>query len=194
MPSAGALSRCPWAGADPLYRRYHDEEWGVPLHDERGLFELLILEGAQAGLSWITILRKRAAYRAAFADFDAAAIAAFGARDVKRLLADAGIVRNRLKISATIDNARAYLATRDELGSFDRYLWSFVDGRPVVNRFKRSAEVPAETDASRAMSRDLKRRGFRFVGPTICYAFMQASGMVNDHLVDCFRHRQIRAR
>ena len=189
-----ATTRCPWSGADPLYCQYHDEEWGVPLHDERALFELLILEGAQAGLSWITILRKRAAYRAAFAGFDAAAIAGFGARDVKRLLADPGIVRNRLKISATIDNARAFLATRDELGSFDRYLWSFVDGRPVVNRFKRPAEVPAETDASRAMSRDLKRRGFRFVGPTICYAFMQATGMVNDHLVDCFRHRQIRAR
>jgi DNA-3-methyladenine glycosylase I len=189
-----ATIRCPWPGDDPLYCQYHDEEWGVPLHDERGLFEFLILEGAQAGLSWITILRKRAAYRAAFADFDAAAIAAFGARDVTRLLADAGIVRNRLKISATIDNARAFLKTREELGSFDRYLWSFVDGRPVVNRFKRLSDVPAETDASRAMSRDLKRRGFRFVGPTICYAFMQATGMVNDHLVDCFRHRQIRNR
>ena len=185
-------TRCPWAGADPLYLRYHDQEWGVPLHNDRRLFEFLVLEGAQAGLSWITILRKRSAYRAAFARFDPRAVAAFGARDVRRLLADAGIVRNRMKIDAAIANARAVLAVQEEHGSLDRYLWSFVDGRPVVNRWKSMADVPAETDASRAMSKDLRRRGFRFVGPTICYAFMQAVGMVNDHVTGCFRYRQLR--
>jgi DNA-3-methyladenine glycosylase I len=184
-------TRCPWAGTDPLYTRYHDDEWGVPQHDDRRLFEFLILEGAQAGLSWITILRKRPAYRAAFARFDARAVAAFGARDVRRLLGDERIVRNRLKIDAAIANARAVLAVRDEHGSLDRYLWSFTDGRPIVNRWTRMADVPAETDTSRAMSQALRRRGFRFVGPTICYAFMQAVGMVNDHVTTCFRHRQL---
>ena len=185
------LTRCPWSGTDPDYVRYHDEEWGVPVHDDRLLFEFLILEGAQAGLSWLTILRKRAAYRAAFANFDAATVARFGARDVRRLLADAGIVRNRLKVAATIDNARAVLDVRERHGSLDAYLWRFVDGRPIQNRWSALRQVPAETDASRAMSKALRQQGFRFVGPTICYAFMQATGMVNDHLVDCFRHRQV---
>jgi DNA-3-methyladenine glycosylase I len=187
-----AVRRCPWADRDPLSTRYHDDEWGVPLHDDRRLFEFLVLEGAQAGLSWITILRKRPAYRAAFARFDPRAVAAFGARDVRRLLADEGIVRNRLKIDASIANARAVLAARDEHGSFDRYIWSFTGGRTIVNRWKRMADVPAETDASRAMSKDLLQRGFRFVGPTICYAFMQAVGMVNDHPATCFRYEQLR--
>lgn len=184
-------TRCPWAGTDLDYIRYHDEEWGVPVHDDRLLFELLILEGAQAGLSWSTILRKRAAYRAAFAASDADAVARFGARDVRRLLADPGIVRNRLKVAAAIDNARATLAMRAHHGSLDAYLWRFVDGRPVQNRWTSIRQVPAETDASRAMSKALRADGFRFVGPTICYAFMQATGMVNDHLVDCFRHRPV---
>ena len=189
MPTKQALVvRCPWAGSDPLSIRYHDEEWGVPLHDDRRLFEFLVLEGAQAGLSWITILRKRPAYRRAFARFDPRAVAAFGARDVRRLLADDGIVRNRMKIEAAIANARAFLAVRAEHGSFDRFIWSFTDGRPLINRWRHARQVPAETDASRAMSKALRQRGFRFVGPTICYAFMQAVGMVNDHLVHCFRH------
>ena len=184
--------RCPWAGTDPDYVRYHDEEWGVPVHDARRLFEFLILEGAQAGLSWLTILRKRDAYRAAFADFDAARVAAFGARDVRRLLGDAGIVRNRLKISAAIDNARAFLELQRAPGGADRFLWSFVDGQPRQNRWRVMADVPAATDASIAMSQALRGRGFRFVGPTICYAFMQAVGLVNDHLLDCPRHAAVR--
>jgi len=187
------LSRCAWARTD-LSIPYHDREWGRPVHDDRTLFEFLILEGAQAGLSWSTILRKRAAYRKAFANFDAARVARFGAVDARRLLADPGIVRNRLKVSAAIDNARATLAVRARDGSLDRYLWQFVNGRPVQNRWSASRQVPAETDASRAMSKALRADGFRFVGPTICYAFMQATGMVNDHLVDCFRHRQIAPR
>ena len=188
-----ARVRCPWAGTEEGsdYVRYHDEEWGVPVHDDRLLFEFLILEGAQAGLSWSTILRKRAAYRTAFANFEAAKVARFGAADVRRLLADPGIVRNRLKVSAAIDNARAALAARERHGSLDRYLWQFVDGRPVQNRWSAIRQVPAETEASRAMSKALRGDGFRFVGPTICYAFMQATGMVNDHLVTCFRHRQV---
>jgi len=187
-------TRCGWAGKDPLYVPYHDTEWGVPLHDDRQLFEFLILEGAQAGLSWITILRKRPAYRAAFARFDPRAVAKFGARDVRRLMGDEGIVRNRLKIDASIANARAFLDVQKEHGSFDRFIWSFSDGRPVLNRWKALADVPAETDASRAMSKALRQRGFRFVGPTICYAFMQAVGMVNDHVVTCFRHRELAKR
>jgi DNA-3-methyladenine glycosylase I len=186
-----AVRRCAWAGSDPLYTRYHDDEWGVPVHDDRRLFEFLILEGAQAGLSWITILRKRPAYRAAFKRFDPRAVAAFGARDVRRLLGDEGIVRNRLKIDAAIANAQAFLTVQREERSFDRFIWTFTDGRPIVNRWKSMRELPAETDASRAMSKELRRRGFRFVGPTICYAFMQAVGMVNDHVVTCFRHRQL---
>jgi DNA-3-methyladenine glycosylase I len=189
---AKPIVRCGWAGSDPLYVRYHDEEWGVPLHDERRLFEFLILEGAQAGLSWITILRKRAAYRKAFARFDPRAVAAFGAADVRRLLGDEGIVRNRLKIESSIANARAFLEVQAEHGSFDEFIWSFTGGKPLRNRWKQGREVPAATDESRAMSKALLKRGFRFVGPTICYAFMQAVGMVNDHVTTCFRHRQLR--
>jgi DNA-3-methyladenine glycosylase I len=178
---------------DPLYVAYHDEEWGVPSHDERHLFEMLTLEGAQAGLSWSTILRKRESYRRAFAGFDAEKVARYGRRDVERLLGDAGIVRNRLKIEAAIANARATLALREEAGSLDACLWSFVGGEPLVPRRRSLAEIPAETDESRAMSKALKRRGFRFVGPTICYALMQAVGLVNDHVVDCFRYREVAA-
>jgi DNA-3-methyladenine glycosylase I len=174
------------------YLRYHDEEWGVPLHDERALFELLTLEGAQAGLAWITILRKREGYRRAFAAFEPLQVARFDARRVTRLLGDPGIVRNRAKVEGTVRNARALLALVEETGSFDRYLWGLVGGRPIQNAWRSPKQVPAETEESRAMSRDLKRRGFSFVGPTICYAFMQAAGMVNDHLVSCFRHRALR--
>jgi DNA-3-methyladenine glycosylase I len=176
---------CPWPGTDPLYLRYHDEEWGVPVHDDRRLFEMLVLEGAQAGLSWITILRKRDAYGRAFARFDIDAVARFGRREIRSLLANPGIVRNRLKIEGTVKNARAALAVRREFGSLDAYLWQFVGGAPIVNHPRTLAEVPARTAESDAMSRDLKRRGFTFVGSTICYAFMQATGMVNDHLVTC---------
>ena len=183
--------RCPWCGSDPLYVAYHDTEWGVPCHDERALFEFLILEGAQAGLSWITILRKRENYRRAFANFDAAAIARYGKRDVTRLLGDAGIVRNRLKIEASIANARATLELYDQGGSLDRLLWQFVDGRPRLNRWRTLAEVPAITAEAEALSKELKRRGFRFIGPTIVYAHMQATGMVNDHLVSCPRHAEL---
>jgi DNA-3-methyladenine glycosylase I len=170
---------------------YHDEEWGVPVHDDRVLFEFLILEGAQAGLSWITILKKRENYRKAFNGFRAEKIARYGAADVKRLLGDAGIVRNRLKIAATIQNAKTFLALREELESFDDYLWSFVGGKPIQNRWRRMADVPARTAESDAMSRDLLRRGFKFVGSTICYALMQAIGLVNDHLVTCSRHAEL---
>jgi DNA-3-methyladenine glycosylase I len=170
---------------------YHDREWGAPSHDDTHLFELLTLEGAQAGLSWSTILRKREGYRAAFAGFDPQAVARFGAEDVERLLGDPGIVRNRLKVESTVANARAVLAVRAELGSLDAYLWSFVDGAPIVGRWRSLADVPAETAESRALSKDLKRRGFRFVGPTVCYAFMQAVGLVNDHTLDCFRFQEL---
>ncbi|HUF02523.1 MAG TPA: DNA-3-methyladenine glycosylase I [Gaiellaceae bacterium] len=184
-----SVTRCEWASAgDELMLAYHDEEWGVPLHDDRGLFELLTLEGAQAGLSWSTILRKREGYRRAFAGFDSSAVARFGSKDVERLLDDPGIVRNRLKVESTVNNAARVLEVQEELGSLDAYLWAFVDGRPVVNRFRTSSELPAETDLSKAISKDLKRRGFRFVGPTVIYAFMQAVGMVDDHTVDCFRY------
>ncbi|MCU0562188.1 MAG: DNA-3-methyladenine glycosylase I [Desulfobacterales bacterium] len=183
--------RCAWAGSDPLYIRYHDEEWGVPLHDDRRLFEFLVLEGAQAGLSWITILRKRDHYRKAFEGFDPQRVAGFGAERLRTLLNDPGVVRNRLKIASAVRNARAFRGLQEEFGSFDAYVWRFVDGRPKVNRWRRLSEVPAETAESRALSKDLKRRGFGFVGPTICYAFMQAVGLVNDHLVDCFRFREI---
>lgn len=178
---------CPWPKT-PLDLAYHDAEWGVPLHDDRGLFELLILEGAQAGLSWSTILAKRENYRRAFDNFDADKIARYSARKTASLLADAGIVRNRLKIAAAIQNAKAFLTVQREFGSFDRYVWSFVGGRPIVNRRRAREQVPARTAASDALSADLRRRGFKFVGTTICYAFMQASGMVNDHLVSCPRH------
>jgi DNA-3-methyladenine glycosylase I len=184
--------RCGWAIVnDPLYLAYHDEEWGVPSRDDRHLFELLVLEGAQAGLSWSTILHKREGYREAFEGFEPERVARFGERDVERLLADPGIVRNRLKVTSAIDNARAVLAVKEERGSFSDYLWQFVGGEPVVGRFKTLAEIPAETGESHAMSKDLKRRGFRFVGPTICYAFMQATGMVLDHVTSCFRYREL---
>jgi DNA-3-methyladenine glycosylase I len=182
------MKRCAWVPeADPDYVAYHDDEWGVPSHDERHLFEMLTLEGAQAGLSWSTILRKREGYRKAFADFDAAKVARFSDTKVERLLADPGIVRNRLKVESTVNNARRVL----ELDSLSDYLWSFVDGEPKVNRFRKLSELPAETAESKAMSKDLKKRGFRFVGPTVCYAFMQACGLVNDHTVDCFRYREV---
>jgi len=183
--------RCAWGVGDPLYEAYHDTEWGVPLHDDRYLFELLNLEGAQAGLAWITILRKRDGYRRAFDGWDPARIAGYGADDVARLLADPGIVRNRAKVRATIGNAQAYLRLTDAPGAFDRYLWSFVDGSPLQNRFRTLADIPAETDLSRALSRDLRQRGFGFVGPTIVYAFMQSAGLVNDHTTDCFRHAEL---
>jgi DNA-3-methyladenine glycosylase I len=170
---------------------YHDEEWGVPSHDERELYELLTLEGAQAGLSWLTILNKREGYRRAFAAFDPEVVAGFGPRDVERLLGDAGIVRNRLKVESAVTNASRVLEVQEEFGSFDAYLWRFVDGRPIVGRWRALSELPAETDDSRELSKDLKRRGFRFVGPTVCYAFMQAVGMVNDHTVDCFRFKEV---
>jgi DNA-3-methyladenine glycosylase I len=189
MPAA--RKRCPWGDSDPLYLAYHDEEWGVPLHDDRRLFEMLLLEGAQAGLSWLTILRRREGYRRAFDGFDPEKIARYDARKKAALLADPGIIRNRLKVEAAVGNARAFLAVREKAGSFDRWIWELAGGAPKVNRFRSLADVPAETPASRAMSRELKRRGFKFVGPTICYAYMQATGMVNDHLLGCFRHREV---
>jgi len=191
MKKIADRTRCAWCLGSATYMRYHDEEWGVPVHDDRTLFEFLTLEGAQAGLSWSTILNKRDGYRKAFAGFDARKVARFTARDVTRLMQDAGIVRNRLKIESTITNARAFLAVQKEFGSFDRYIWQFTGGKPVINRWRSMKEVPASTPASDAMSRDLKRRGFRFVGTTICYAHMQATGMVNDHIVACFRHADL---
>lgn len=182
------LKRCGWVPDDPLYQTYHDEEWGVPVHDDRLLFEFLILEGAQAGLSWATILKKRDNYRAAFDNFSAEKIANYGERKYQALLENPGIVRNRLKIQATIQNAKAFLAVQKEYGSFDPYIWQFVGGKPIVNSWKTLKELPARTAESDAMSKDLKKRGFKFVGSTICYAFMQAVGMVNDHTVDCFRY------
>jgi DNA-3-methyladenine glycosylase I len=184
--------RCEWAaGSSELMLAHHDEEWGVPSYDDLHLFELLVLEGAQAGLSWSTILNKREGYRRAFAGFEPAAVAGFTARDVERLLADAGIVRNRLKIEASIANAEAVLRVQEEAGSFSAYLWDHVGGAPIVGRWKSLADIPAETEESKALSKDLKRRGFRFVGPTICYAFMQSVGLVNDHTVDCFRFAEL---
>jgi DNA-3-methyladenine glycosylase I len=196
MPTATDPVRCGWAGdgSDTPMRTYHDEEWGVPSHDDRHLFELLVLEGAQAGLSWSTILNKREGYRRAFARFDPAKVARFDAARVDRLLQDPGIVRNRLKVEAAVANARAVIDAQREFGSLDAYLWSLVGGGPTVNRWTRAGGIPAETNVSRAMSKELKRRGFRFVGPTVCYAFMQATGMVNDHLATCFRYRQLGGR
>lgn len=185
------MKRCAWAESEPNIT-YHDEEWGVPIHDDRVLFEFLVLEGAQAGLSWSTILKKRENYRRAFDRFDARKIAKYDARKVKSLLADAGIVRNRLKIAATIQNAKAFLAVQKEFGGFDAYVWKFVGGKTIQNRRTSFKEVPARTPESDAMSQDLLKRGFKFVGSTICYAFMQAVGLVNDHTVDCFRHRQLK--
>ncbi|MBT0651894.1 DNA-3-methyladenine glycosylase I [Geomobilimonas luticola] len=191
MEHVQIIERCAWPGTDPLYQAYHDREWGVPVHDDRLLFEFLTLEGAQAGLSWITILRKREAYRAAFAGFDPELVARFDGTKVAELLANPGIVRNRLKVESTISNARAFLKVREEFGSFDAYQWSFVDGHPIQNRWRSTSDIPGSTTVSDAMSRDLKRRGFRFVGSTICYAHMQAIGMVNDHTVNCFRWREL---
>jgi len=184
------LVRCHWA-ANSLNIPYHDEEWGVPLHDDRGLFELIILEGAQAGLSWDTILKKRQRYREVFDNFDFEKVARYDKKKVRELLKDAGIVRNRLKIAATISNAQALLKIREEFGSFDKYIWQFAGGKPIQNAWKAHKELPAKTSLSDAMSKDLQKRGFRFVGSTICYAFMQATGMVNDHLVSCFRYPQL---
>jgi DNA-3-methyladenine glycosylase I len=183
--------RCAWARGDPLYIDYHDYEWGVPLHEDRKLFEFLVLEGAQAGLSWLTILRKRANYREAFDNFDAAKVAAYDTKKLEELLSNKGIVRNRMKIEAAIQNARAFLALRKEFGSFDAYVWQFVGGKPRKNAWKTMGEIPSKTAESEAMSRDLIKRGFKFVGSTICYAFMQATGMVNDHIVDCFRYHEV---
>jgi DNA-3-methyladenine glycosylase I len=184
-------TRCAWAGDDPLVIAYHDQEWGVPLHDDQRLFELLILEGAQAGLSWITILRKRENYRQAFADFDPIKVAQFDQAQKQQLLRDPGIIRNKLKIEAAVTNAQAFLKVQEEFGSFDAYIWQFVNGNPIQNRWSTLSELPAQTSESEAMSKDLKKRGFKFVGPTICYAFMQAIGMVNDHTTDCFRYYEL---
>jgi DNA-3-methyladenine glycosylase I len=184
--------RCEWADADdPLLLSYHDEEWGAPSHHDRHLFELLTLEGAQAGLSWVTILRKREGYRAAFQQFDPARVARFDARKIERLLKDPTIVRNRLKVESAVNNARCAVAVQDEFGSFDAYIWQFVGGVPIVGRPRRLSDLPSETRESNAMSKDLKRRGFRFIGPTVCYAFMQAGGLVNDHVTTCFRYREL---
>lgn len=185
-------TRCGWVPTDDdLYVRYHDEEWGVPVHDDRLLFEMLTLEGAQAGLSWITVLRKRENYRRLFDNFDPEIVARYGDEKVEALLVDPGIVRNRLKVTSTVDNARAVLAVREEFGSFDAFIWQFVDGKPIVPAWTSVSDVPAQTSESLAMSKTLRKRGFRFVGPTICYAFMQATGMVNDHTTDCFRFREL---
>jgi DNA-3-methyladenine glycosylase I len=185
------MTRCAWSGDDPLYVDYHDREWGVPLHDDCRLFEALVLDGAQAGLSWITILRKREAYRRAFGGFDPRCVAQFGEREVERLLADPGIVRNRAKIASAVRNAKAFARVQEEFGSFDAFIWRFVGGRPRRNAWRSQSQIPARTAESDAMSRELAGRGFNFVGPTICYAFMQACGLVNDHVVDCFRWSEV---
>jgi len=187
------VNRCSWCGDDPLYVAYHDEEWGVPVYDDRTLFEFLILEGAQAGLSWATILKKRQGYQLAYDNFDPRKVARYDDRYRSELLANSAIVRNRLKVAASIDNARAFLAVQEEWGSFAAYIWSFVDGKPIQNAWKALAEIPAKTPLAESISKDLKKRGFRFVGPTIIYAHMQATGMVNDHLVDCFRYPEVAA-
>jgi DNA-3-methyladenine glycosylase I len=189
-----SLSRCPWSlGVDAAYQRYHDAEWGVPVHDDARHFEFLTLESAQAGLSWAIVLRKRAGYRRAFADFDAQRVARFNSRSVERLVNDAGIIRNRQKIVAAIANARGFLKLQEEFGSFDRYVWEFVGGQPIQNRWKKPSDMPATSSESDALSKDLKRRGFSFVGSTIIYAHLQATGLINDHLVDCFRHDECAA-
>ncbi len=183
--------KCEWAGSDPLYVEYHDEEWGVPEHDDRNLFELLILEGAQAGLSWWTVLKKRMNYKKAFDNFNAKKIAQYDKNKIKELLHNEGIIRNRLKVEATVQNAKAFLDVQKEFGSFDTYLWGFVNGKPIKNAWRKMQDIPPKTDISDAMSKDLKKRGFKFAGSTICYAFMQAAGMVNDHVVSCFRHNEV---
>lgn len=184
-------TRCPWPGTDSLYVAYHDTEWGVPLHDDLRHFEFLVLDGAQAGLSWLTILRKRENYRRAFAGFDPARVARFGPAKIESLLADPGIVRNRLKVEGAVASAKAFLSVQREFGSFDAYIWSFVEGKTQVHRWRSIRQIPPKTPESERMSRDLIQRGFRFVGPTICYAYMQAAGLVNDHLVDCFRYKEV---
>lgn len=183
--------RCEWCGTDPLYVAYHDEDWGVPLHGDRQLFEMLVLEGAQAGLSWLTILKKRDGYRKAFDGFDFDKVASYSDSDVGRLLNDAGIVRNRLKVQSAIKNARGVLKVIEDYGSFDAYIWRYVDGQPIQNSWRRMEEIPSKTDLSDTISKDLKKRGFNFVGSTICYAFMQSVGMVNDHTVDCYRYEEV---
>jgi len=187
----GEKKRCVWVGRDPLMIRYHDDEWGTSVHNDRKLFEFLILEGAQAGLSWSTVLKKRKNYRRAFDNFEPKKIAGYTKKDIKRLLGDAGIIRNRLKIAATINNARQFLKVQKEFGSFDKYIWQFVNYKTIINKYKTLSKMPAKTRESDAMSKDLKRRGFKFIGSTICYAFMQAVGMVNDHTTDCFRYDEI---
>lgn len=186
------MNRCPWCGTDPLYQRYHDEEWGSPVHNDRLWFEFLLLEGAQAGLSWLTILRRREGYRAAFDDFDVQRIAGYDQERIEQLITDPRIIRNRRKVESAVGNARAFKSVVQERGSFDAYIWSWVDGRPIQNSWQCMDEVPADTPLSHRLSKDLKRRGFSFVGPTIVYALMQATGLVNDHLVDCYRHEQLR--
>jgi DNA-3-methyladenine glycosylase I len=184
-------TRCAWASSDPLLIQYHDEEWGVPVHDDRTLFEFLVLEGAQAGLSWLTVLRKRENYRQAFDDFEVEKIANYGEEKIAALLENPGIIRNRLKVRSAVTNARAFLKVQEEFGSFDKYIWQFVDGEPIHNAWQELAQLPAKTEIAEVMSKDLIQRGFKFVGPTICYAHMQATGMVNDHLVHCFRYPQL---
>jgi DNA-3-methyladenine glycosylase I len=192
--SEKTIPRCGWCGADPLYIRYHDEEWGVPVHDDRKLFEMIVLEGMQAGLSWLTVLRKREDFREAFDEFQASKVAAYDPKKIRSLLKNPAIIRNRLKIEAAAANARAFLEIEKKFGSFNRFIWSLAGHKPRQNRFRSLKELPPQTPESEAMSRELKKRGFRFVGPTICYSFMQAVGMVNDHLVDCFRYKEISRR
>ena len=184
------LSRCSWCGEDPLYQQYHGKEWGVPCRDDRTLFEFVVLEGAQAGLSWITILRKRENYRKAFANFDVQQVAAFDEDDIERLLQDPGIVRNRLKVASAVSNARCFIEVQEQFGSFNEYIWGFVDGVPITNQWSSETQVPASTGLSDRISKDMKKRGFKFFGSTICYAHLQATGVVNDHIVGCYRHRQ----
>lgn len=185
------MARCEWAGDDPLYVAYHDQEWGVPVHDDQQLFEFLILEGAQAGLSWITILRKRENYRAAFDQFAPEKVARYNEARITQLLENPGIIRNRLKVRSAVQNAQAFLRVQEEFGSFDQFIWDFVDGKPIVNHWKKMSDIPASTPLSETISKALKKRGFNFVGPTIIYAHMQATGMVNDHTIDCFRHKEV---
>jgi DNA-3-methyladenine glycosylase I len=192
LPNNTSVTRCLWSGNDALYIKYHDEEWGVPVHDDKKLFEMLLLEGAQAGLSWITILCKRENYRKAFDDFEAKKIAKYDSKKVRQLLQNEGIIRNRLKINAAIINAKLFLEVQKEFGSFDKYIWQFVNGKPIKNKWKSLKQIPAKTKESDDMSKDLKKRGFKFVGSTICYAFMQAVGMVNDHVIDCFCYKKQR--
>ncbi len=192
MSKSGVQKRCTWCGDDPVYVNYHDKEWGVPVHSDRKLFEFLILEGAQAGLSWITVLKKRVAYRKAFDNFDFNKVARYNSKKIQSLLNNPGIIRNRLKIHSAVRNAQAFIEVRKEFGTFNKYIWGFVDGTPIQNRYKKLSDIPAKTELSDAISKDLKKRGFNFVGSTIVYAHMQATGMVNDHVTGCFRYRELR--